>query len=180
MNAAAEPDPTSLERLQDIVVPAPVSAWPTSPGWIVLALLLVAMATVAMMRRRRMRRNARYRLDALEELGRLREAERTLPSDLVAGRLLVLLRRTALSVHPRRELASLSGSAWWEFLDEMDGREGFSQGRGARLEALAYGAATIIEADELCSDLIPAVEAWIRGHRVPLRPARGEPGQAVG
>ena len=40
-------DPASLERLHDLVPPAPVPWWPLAPGWYVLGALILIVAGLA-------------------------------------------------------------------------------------------------------------------------------------
>ncbi len=158
-------DPASLDRLHDIVVPAPVPLWPPAPGWLVLAAALALLGAALVLWAHRRRQRNRYRVEALAELDRLRSETSGLAAAERAGALLVLLRRTALSAYPRRELASLSGPDWWRYLDERDREARFAEGRGARLEALAYGAVVEPATEETLRDLVGAVESWIRAHR---------------
>jgi hypothetical protein len=155
--------------LHDIVVPEPVSLVPQAIGWwIVAAVLLAAMATagVAIVRHRAANR---YRREALARLHAI-EAELAEPGTRVAaaGRLPELVKRTALTVRPRPEVASLSGAAWLDLLDESSGGRDFRDGPGRLLPTLAYAKPADLDAipvGELRS-LVKLVERWIRRHRV--------------
>lgn len=99
-------DPADLSKLHDIVVPDAVPWWPPAPGWwaaLVLAVLLVLV--LAVRRFRHWRANA-YRRAALAELDAARS------SDDIA----TILRRTALAIAPREEIAGLRGEAWPDWL----------------------------------------------------------------
>jgi hypothetical protein len=168
MTPGSGADPASLDRLHDIFVPAAAPVWPPAPGWIALAAMVFLLGIALAIRVRRLRQRNRYRIEALAELERLRSDAPGLAAAERAGALLVLLRRAALSAYPRRELASLSGPAWWRYLDERDREPRFAEGRGARLEALAYGAVAEPATEETLGDLAGAVEAWVRGHRSEL------------
>ena len=165
-------DPGSLDLLHDIIVPPAVSVWPPAPGWILLASTVALGLGMLVARALRRRRRDRYRREALTVLERLRTDALQGSGSELAGALLVLLRRTALSVHPRRETASLSGPAWWRFLDEQGGEIAFSRGLGEELEALAYRASIDAGNDERLRVLMDAVETWIREHRPSTRVAR--------
>ncbi len=96
----------SLDRLHDIVLPPPVPWWPPAPGWYVLGALGLLLGLMLIFRSwRHWRRNA-YR----------REALRLLASAPDAVAIATLLRRTALESTPRREIATLTGSAWVDWL----------------------------------------------------------------
>ncbi len=97
----------SLERLNDIALPATVPWWPLAPGWYVSsALLMFVCVWLAARIRKHWRANA-YRRAALRELGGAESA--------VA--IAELLRRTALVRVPRSVLAGLSGEQWADWLD---------------------------------------------------------------
>lgn len=102
-------DPTSLDRLHDLVLPPPVPWWPLAPGWYVL-LVLLGLAVVWLSWRywRRWRANA-YRREALLQLRQLQDG----PA------IAELLRRTALAVAPRAEIAAKTGSAWADWLASL-------------------------------------------------------------
>ena len=59
------PDPTSLDRLHDIVAPPPVPAWPPAVGWYwVIATGAVAAVYLVLLALSRWQKN-RYRREAL-------------------------------------------------------------------------------------------------------------------
>jgi hypothetical protein len=98
--------PTSLDRLHDLVLPPAVPWWPLAPGWYaVMALALVAAAWMTLRAWRRRQANA-YRREAMRELASLHSAEA----------IAELLRRTALAIAPRPEIAEKTGSAWLDWL----------------------------------------------------------------
>ena len=145
------PQERSLANLSDVVSPPDISMWPSAPGWTmvwVFLLLSIAVVTVQVVRRHRA---LRYRREALRELGELRAAGewQALPA---------LLKRVALCVHPRAEVASLSGADWSRFLDEHGGDGRFEGKVGEALTALAYGGESPADMDGLAD----ATEQWIR------------------
>ncbi|MEM6279633.1 MAG: DUF4381 domain-containing protein [Verrucomicrobiota bacterium] len=100
-------DPASLQNLHDVVSPAAVSWWPLASGWyFVGAFVLIALVWQGWRRWRSWRASA-YRRAALEELA---EAHSSLD-------VATILRRTALAVAEREEVADRSGSAWIEWLE---------------------------------------------------------------
>ena len=58
-------DPTSLEKLFDIVVPPPVPWWPPAPGWFVVGGVLLVLVFWVAWRVWRCWRAAAYRRAAL-------------------------------------------------------------------------------------------------------------------
>ena len=143
----------TLEGLNDIVVPEPVSLMPQTMGWIVLGVVIITMlATWAALAWRRHQRNA-YRREALALL------ETTRPQALPA-----LVKRVALAAAPRTEVASLTGDSWLAFLDSSYGGHGFSNGPGRALATLSFAPAAPDAG--VPADLHDLVALWIRKHRV--------------
>jgi hypothetical protein len=101
-----KPDPTSLERLHDIVLPPAVPWWPPAPGWyVVLVLLLLTAAWLGWRWWKQWQANG-YRRAALRHLATLQDA----PA------IAELLRRTALAIAPRHVIAEKIGTAWIDWL----------------------------------------------------------------
>ncbi len=101
-------DPTSLDNLRDIVEPAPVSWWPLAPGWwVVIGVIAILVIVFAIRMWQNWKSNA-YRRAAVDELR----------SASSAATIAEILKRTALCAYPRTQVASLSGSAWTDWLSE--------------------------------------------------------------
>jgi hypothetical protein len=101
-------DSTSLDRLHDLALPPEVSWWPLAPGWyVVLSVLLLIVLRVSWQAWARWKANA-YRREALQQLA---EAEDSSP---VAE----ILRRTALAIALRSEIAELTGDDWLNWLSD--------------------------------------------------------------
>lgn len=146
------PDPTSLDRLHDLVTPPPVPWWPPAPG---VFIVLVALALGIMILLLKMFINWQancYRREAL----RLLDDPSTKPAEWSE-----LLKRTALAVWPRDEVADLTGDTWLSFLDRTAGMNVFSTGAGRVIETIAFdpkrGGST--------GDLKMIVREWIKRHR---------------
>jgi len=99
-------DPTSLNRLHDLVPPPEVGWWPLAPGWYVLSgIALLLLLYFAHRTWRTWQANA-YRRAALRELGTLEDATA----------IAELLRRTALAIAPRSVIAKSTGPDWLAWL----------------------------------------------------------------
>jgi Ca-activated chloride channel family protein len=147
--------------LIDIPLPHAVSLWPaTWPLRIVIALVLVALAVTGWRAVRAFIAN-RYRREALKELSRITGASQVSAAS-TADALAVLVRRTALAVFPREQIAPLSGAAWLAFLDRSYGGEDFSRGAGRLLESAAYDPRPVTAAD--VASLTGLVRRWIDTH----------------
>lgn len=110
-----------MEQLRPMQLPDPVSWWPMAPGWWFLLVLFIA-SVIGMFWwfRRRWTDPRRYALSELKNLQKcyFPQENSQQPADQTA--LIVhcnqLLKRTALTLYPRHNVASLSGDAWINFL----------------------------------------------------------------
>lgn len=162
--ADAQSLPTDpVAGLIDIPLPPAVSLWPQT--WAargVIVVVAVALIAGAWWLVRRWWEN-RYRRAALTELSRLEQVFNTSQAtDGVAGKLALLVRRTALAAFPREQVAALAGPAWLSFLDGSYGGTEFTQGAGRLLETEAYGPAR--EDASRLGPLIDLVRRWIKVH----------------
>jgi len=157
-------DPTSLDRLFDIVTLPPVPWWPPAPGWFVVAGVVLAGGAWAAWRGWRRWHAAAYRRAALAELRRLRGRAAT-EYDAAVMELPALLKRTALAAFPRETVASLSGAPWLAFLDRSGGTDAFTHGSGAVLGTLAYDPRVAAGLDAAATArLFDVAQRWIAGH----------------
>ncbi|MGI9518560.1 MAG: DUF4381 domain-containing protein [Pirellulaceae bacterium] len=164
-------DPASLERLNDIVVPAATAWWPPAPGWYVLgALLLLAGVVLLVVAMRRWWKN-RYRTAALHELKALRESlgqsTSAKPGQVVAE-INRILKRTALAGWPRDSVASLSGESWIQFLNQAGPAQVFSAEQARVMLNVAWSS-TISQqmTPSQLDSLFDLAAAWIRQHQTP-------------
>ncbi|EMB13270.1 DUF4381 domain-containing protein [Rhodopirellula europaea] len=146
-------DPTSLDRLNDIVVPAPVSWWPLAPGWYVLLAGLLAAITWLVWKNWRTWKSNAYRREAIHEL----ESANT------AGAISGLLRRTALKTHSRSELAQMTGDRWPEWLFQQLPHESTSTISPIVREQLATAAYRDTDTPSL-DELRAFAAVWITQH----------------
>ena len=161
-------DPSSLDRLHDVLAPPPSPWWPPAPAWYwVVGALALGFAVGLAFGIRHWLRN-RYRHEALAELARL-EPLLTDASQRTAAlaSLATLLKRTAISAWPRQTVASLTGPQWQTFLDRAADMNFFSKGGGARLELAAYDprGAGEMKAGEV-GEIVAQVKYWLTHHRV--------------
>lgn len=165
-------DATSLNRLHDIIVPTPVPWWPPAPGWYwVMALAFIVLVAVLFTGFIRWQRN-RYRREALAELARqeaaLKNPELRAPALLALSE---LLKRTALTVFPREQVATLTGPKWFEFLDLTAKGAHFRDALGALLEKAIYDPRTADTLDlQKLHSLVEAIRHWIKHHDPRLEP----------
>ena len=142
-----------LDKLHDFYQPPPPAWTPQTTGWYVLfALLAVFTFAIAIHLIRHWLAN-RYRREALRELAHLQ-----------AQQFSELLKRTALSAWPREKVASLSGPAWIDFLNQTAHGELFQNSPANTVEECAIRSTSLSSEDE--QTLRHAVATWIRRHRV--------------
>jgi hypothetical protein len=138
----------SLANLRDIALPGPPPLWPPAPGvWVLLIVIAALVTALAVFWRRRWVDNA------------YRRAGLALLDDALTHRdVNIVLKRVALAVFPRPEVAPLYGTDWASFLDHSC--------RGVRFSNLS-GVDDDAEATRRVRSL---ARTWIRRHR---RPAGG-------
>lgn len=123
-------------QLRDIHLPAAPDFWPPAPGWWILGVLALGIASWGALlawRQFRIHRQRRHILALLEQMERSSDASTTAE---YLGQLSNLTRRLALMRFPRHEIASLTGREWLQFLDRSGGDGQFSEGPG---KVLAQG-----------------------------------------
>jgi len=168
------PDPTSLQNLNDIVLPEAVGWWPLAVGWyFVFAVLLVILTWFTYVSIRRWINN-RYRRAALQQLQLLAEDIRSTDKrDTGLRQIPVLLKRTALSVYPRGQLASLTGKHWHDFLNSKVSKASFPEATADLLDIISYSSGDLSEVTaQAADDLLSASHHWLKHHHPePGRPA---------
>jgi hypothetical protein len=136
-------EPYSLSDLRDIVVPDPPPVWPPASGvWVVLGLVMAVVLVVCWRLHVAWKRNA-YRRAGLVLLGEVGTAH-----DVS-----VVLKRVALAVFPRQQVASLHGDDWVAFLNETCSRGHFS------------GMGVVNSSAQASPQLVERAGIWIRHHR---------------
>lgn len=144
-------DSTALP-LRDIHLPEPISIWPPAFGWWLLALLsiLSIVASIYLIKyliRKTAVKLAKKQLQQIQQNQQLSDLEKL-------GQLSMLIRRTAISIYPRTEVAKLTGNAWLAFLDDSiqdtsNNKNQFQQGSGRVLSYGPYQQTPVIDLDAL-------------------------------
>ena len=105
-----------MDQLRPMQLPDPVSWWPMAPGWWLLLVLIIASVWgLLWWLRRRWEDPRRYALAELKNLQACYSSEERDQAALLTH-CNQLLKRTALTLYPRHDVASLSGDAWITFL----------------------------------------------------------------
>jgi hypothetical protein len=161
------PDPASLQNLNDIVLPAQVGWWPLATGWYILsAVLLIALALLGYRLLRRWFKN-RYRRAALQELQLLAAGMQSREErDTSLRQIPALLKRTALSIYPREQVASLAGKDWHRFLNSTLRNPVFAESTASTLDTVSYSAGDLSRVDERSATaLLSASRHWLKHHQ---------------
>ena len=149
--------PQLLDRMHGLEMPGPVSWMPQTFGWWVLVAWANVMATLGIWRIVAYRRRNRYRREALVLLAAIESHAGGCPQ--AAGQIAALLKRTALVAYPRKEVASLYGTDWSEFLCQSANHDAQIVAAADTLAMAAYR--TDVDGAALYS---PA-RRWIQVHR---------------
>lgn len=161
-------DPAELP-LRDIHMPEPVSWWPPAAGWWLLAALaILSVLTVWLVRRWWLRRRWYPRRRAKHALARLRNGYALHRDDSrLIRELSACLRRTALTVAPRSEVAGLTGAAWLAWLDRFHDGQPYQTGVGRVLVDAPYQRQPGIDAQALLDLAATTIDAMTVKRRAP-------------
>ena len=161
------PDPASLQNLNDIALPESVAWWPLAGGWYFIIGMVLIILTWSVYRWIKRWTNNRYRRTALNHL-RVLTKDIHDPDKRASGlrQLPILLKRTALSVYPRRQLASLTGKDWHDFLNSKVSTPSFDSTASALLDEVSYTIGDLDSVDNQASDaLLEACKDWLKHHQ---------------
>ncbi|MCY1402393.1 hypothetical protein D9M71_175330 [compost metagenome] len=157
----SSPEP-SLDQLRELPLPMPPGWMPQTWGWLALSgLILLALLVWGGLALRRWRRN-RYRREALAQLAGLQTAFENNPQAL--RELPGLLKRVALSISPRTEVAGLRGSEWQSFLQKCC-PTALPADFAERLARLAYAPDEKLHLLD-ASELFAITRRWLETHHV--------------
>jgi hypothetical protein len=175
-------DATNLDRLHDLVAPAPVPWWPPAPGWYwVLGAALVVLLALLVRAFIRWQHN-RYRREALAELER-HETVLENPDRRAANLLALaeLMKRTAITAYSREKVAALTGADWFAFLDRSAQSSSFGAGLGSTWQKAIYDPPTAAAFDRAkMRELTAAIRHWIRNHQPETAPNGAPPADPAG
>lgn len=163
---------SSLEQLDPLIAPPPISAWPPAPGWWFLAALILTFVLLLRLKpwRRLRRESARQpteavidpqRQAALDELTQLSKPYGGQPANQWLQQLNALLKRLCRTRYPTDNPHTLSGRAWLAFLDSRCPAAGLT--RWMVLVEGVYRAECRLD-DKAIQGLEQSVQIWIRKH----------------
>ena len=168
-------DPASLQNLNDIVLPEAVGWWPLANGWYYLFAVLLLLLAWLIYRMIQSWNGNRYRRAALHQLQLLaKDIADKEKRDAGLRQIPVLLKRTALSVYPRNQIASLTGKHWLDFLNSKVSTDSFTDSTAGLLDKLSYSVGELNTVDTKAADeILSACKHWLQHHQP-------DPGQKPG
>lgn len=145
--------------LRDIHLPEAIGWWPPAIGWWLLAIMLLLLIGLTIWLFKRLTRKTAVKT-AKKLLAAIKQ-DKTLDNLQKLRELSALVRRVAVSVAPRAEVAGLTGRAWLAFLDASLKNSPFSAGVGQLLVDAPYrkvppGESEICQLIKLCEDWLDA------------------------
>ena len=148
--------------LRDIHLPEAISWWPPAIGWWVLAVLLpLCLYLIVKLYKRVTRKTALKSAKKYFQILR-HDDHLTKQEKLVA--LSSLMRRSAISLYPRTDVASLTAEDWLNFLDKSIANRGFNSDTGWLLTDALYSK----KADtQYLSPLFNLCETWLNAQQEP-------------
>ena len=154
-----------LLELKDIQPPQEPAWWLVAPAhWIAIFLLVCFAACIWFISRRRKANRlaclADQELQRIQSLYTHNEDTRWLAIELSKW-----LKQVSILAFPTRQVESLSGKGWLEFLDESLGNKGFSDGIGQVFGNRIYSKQVNLEAVQL----VQLCEQWLSSIKPHLR-----------
>ncbi len=153
--------PTQQLQLRDIHLPESIGWWPPAMGWWILAFLLPLLGFLMFWLYKRISRKTAIKT-AKKLLSKIKQDSSSNNMDKLIA-LSELLRRVAISIYPRKQVASLTGQAWLDFLDSSVIGAPYSKTPGTLLAHGHYqkSAPTDIE----IMQLIKICENWLNSQK---------------
>ena len=145
-------------NLRDIHLPDALGWWPPAMGWWFLAIVILLLCLFFIWLYKRLTKKTALKtgkqiLAEIKQDAALNDFEKL-------SKISELMRRVAISISPRTEVASLTGQDWLNYLDSTMKYSPFTLGAGQCLAAAQYQQAAVIEID--IPLLISLCEDWLK------------------
>ena len=150
---------SSLDNLNDIIIPQAVGYFPLAPGWYVVGLLVLSLLFHFLFLFFSTYKKNLYRREALEELEHF-----TRQNKEEAIELLSLAKRVAIVTFGRETIAKLSSNSWWDFMQEHSKVRVSNQLR-ENIENILYDRGYECSSSDY-NDIQTFVLLWIKTHKV--------------
>jgi hypothetical protein len=143
--------------LKDIHLPDTIGWWPPAPGWWLLPLALILLILAVRYAYRRFTEKTAVK-SAQKLLLVLRQ--QSLEPEQILSEISALLRRAAITLDSRNNVASLHGQNWLAYLDTNLPDAPFSQGIGRCLAEAHYR--PVVQNDIDFNALFTLCERWLK------------------
>jgi hypothetical protein len=150
--------PKTQLPLKDIHLPEAVGWWPPAIGWWLLAVLIPLLIVFLYWFYKHLTHKTAINT-AKKNFAVIKENPALDNNQKLRG-LSMLVRRVAISVNPRAEVASLTGRQWLAFLDKSVTGAPFSEGCGQLLAEAPYRNTSPTELE--IAQLISLCEDWLK------------------
>jgi hypothetical protein len=150
--------PTTQLPLKDIHLPEAIGWWPPAIGWWLLAVFIPLLMLFLYWLYKRLTRKTAINT-AKKNLAAIKENS-ALDNNQKLRELSMLLRRVAITINPRTEVASLTGGQWLAFLDKPLPGAPFNDGCGQLLADAPYRNTPPTGLE--ISELISLCENWLK------------------
>ena len=157
--------PKTQLPLRDIHLPEAICWWPPAIGWWLLAVFIPLLMVILYGLYKRLTRKTAIKT-AKKNLAAIKE-NTALDNNQKLRELSILIRRVAISLTPRAEVASLAGQQWLAFLDKSVKGAPFSEGFGQLLAEAPYRNTPPSELE--ISQLISLCEDWLKAQTKPAK-----------
>lgn len=137
----------NISQLRDLHLPTPIGWWPPALGWWLLAALLMLLIIIGIFLIKRLIRRTAIKL-AKKLLLQIKQNTQLSNHDKLT-QISILIRRTAISIFPHKQVASITGDPWLKLLDASIKSTKFSQGCGKILGDGPYRQPSKIDLDRL-------------------------------
>ena len=162
-------DPASLDNLHDIMIAEPVSWFPPAPGWIILLSFIVVLLILFITYRLVLWWSNAYRRAAVKELNQLKVTTSNSSNDVVNHHLILckaaeILKRTALVVSSRENVAGLTGNEWIDWLNQHGGGALFENDVAELLAVKMYNSEISGLTSDVLTETIQKIRSWVMHH----------------
>jgi hypothetical protein len=145
-----------LAQLRDIHLPPPISIWPFTLGRYILMLIIIILLSIGIfvwikyLKKTWVKKIVLKKIESLEALQQSNEN--------ISEEFSMLLKRAALAIFSRRDVAALYGEEWLLFLDKTSGTTDFSQGVGRLLITSPYQK----QQTQLPTEFFNLIKHWVK------------------
>ena len=126
-----------LDQLKDIHLPSEISWWPLAIGWWIVAFIAFVLTILLLVLFKRYKQKKQRLNLAMDPFEQLSNDQSLSPQDWL-NELSILLRRIAINVNGRNDVAGLVGNDWLSYLDRSGNTQAFTQGAGKVLAVQPY------------------------------------------